>query len=386
MRWSAVSGGCCAAFFRTRIGSSPGSLNGADRRERSPTVATPTVASIVILGWNGAAYVDECLTSVLDQDFAEPYEVLFVDNGSNDGTPDRAAAYPGVRVHRLDRNYGYCIGNNKGFEETSGRYIVFLNQDVVVHRCWLRELVAAVESDGTIAAAHANVVQPWYPEFAGMDRHGSLSVAYTADLSRLGFIHYRKLDDPPRVVDTLFLHGVSIIVRRELIDELGYAFDPGMFAYAEDLDLALRTRARGYRTVVATRATVFHKHTLDTRPSFGTVRKTVRIIRNRLLAFWKCSTWPEFLPVAALTIIGAPFNAGEFGLSRARRIAYFALLVPPAAVAVIATIAAMPSYAARRRRVLDTRNMRRWWLLRAMWQDRSRPTQSHRDAPIEDPS
>ncbi len=349
-------------------------------------MATPPVASIVVLGWNGAQYVDDCLSSVLDQDFAEPYEVVFMDNGSTDGTPDRAASYPDVKVRRLDRNYGYCIGNNKGFEETTGRYVVFLNQDVVVHRSWLRELVAAVESEDAIAAAHANVLQPWYPEFAGIDRRGSMNVAYTADLSRLGLIHYRKLVDPPQVVDTMFLHGVSIIVRRELIDELEYAFDPDMFAYAEDLDLALRTRARGYRTVVATRATVYHKHTLDARLSFGTFRKTVRIIRNRLLALWKCSTWPEFLPVAALTIVGAPFNAGEFGLSPARRVAYFALLIVPTAVAAVTTIAAMPTYAARRHRVLATRRMRRWWLLRAMWQDRSRLPRIHRDALIEDSS
>ena len=332
--------------------------------------ASRPIASIVILGWNGAEYVDGCLSSVLDQDVGRADEVIFVDNGSTDGTPGRAATYAGARVVRLDRNYGYCIGNNRGFEETRGRYVVFLNQDVVVHRSWLRELLAAVESDPSIAAAHANIVQPWYPEFAGMDRDGPMSVAYTADLSRLGLIHYRCIDAPPPVVDTMFLHGVSIIARREAIEELGYAFDPDMFAYAEDLDLALRARARGYRTVIATRATVYHKHTLDARFSLGTFRKTTRIIRNRLLAFWKCSSWPEFLPVAALTIVGAPFNAGEFGLPLWRRVMYFVALVPPAMASGIATIAAMPQYAARRREVLATRRMPRWWLLRAMWRER----------------
>lgn len=338
------------------------------------------IASIVILGWNGAEYVDGCLSSVLDQDIGQPYEVIFVDNGSSDGTPERAATYAGARVVKLDRNYGYCIGNNKGFDETRGRYVVFLNQDVVAHRSWLRELVAAVESDPAIAAAHGNIIQPWYPEFAGMDREGSMRVAYTADLSRLGLIHYRRLEAPPPVVDTMFLHGVSIIARREVIEELGYAFDPDMFAYAEDLDLALRMRARGYRTVVATRATVYHKHTLDARFSFGTFRKTTRIIRNRLLAFWKCSTWPEFLPVAALTIAGAPFNAGEFGLPFWRRAVYFAGLVPPAIASGFAALASMPQYAARRREVLATRRMPGWWLLRAMWRERPPAPPVRRDA------
>jgi len=334
-------------------------------------VRTSPVVSIIVLGWNGRQYVDDCLASLLDQDFSRPYEVLFVDNGSRDGTPERAAAYEGVMVHRLDRNYGYCQGNNMGFERARGDFVVFLNQDVVVHRSWLRELVAAVETDDAIQAGHANVLQPWYPEFAAMDRTGPVRGAYTADLSPLGYIHYRQVQVEPRVHDTLFLHGVSIIVKRGVIDELGYAFDPDMWAYAEDMDLALRVRAAGYRTVVATHAVVYHKHTLEARPSPATFRKTVRIIRNRLLALWKCSTWPEFLPLAAVTVAGAPFNAGEFGLSPARRVLYGFLLVPPTLAAVVATVAAMPRFARRRQHVLVTRVVPRWWLVRTMLFDRA---------------
>src|ERR687896_202519 len=109
-------------------------------------MSSPPLVSIVVLGWNGREYVDGCLSSLLDQDFDRPYEVLFVDNGSIDGTADAAEGYAGVRVHRLDRNYGYCLGNNKGFEIAHGAYVVFLNQDVIVHRSWLTELVAALES------------------------------------------------------------------------------------------------------------------------------------------------------------------------------------------------------------------------------------------------
>lgn len=336
-----------------------------------PAATAPHPAvSVIILGWNGRQYVDDCLSSVLDQDFKRPFEVIFVDNGSTDGTPERVASYPSVVLHRLDRNYGYCQGNNIGYDQATGDFVVFLNQDVVAHRSWLRELVAAVESDSTIRAAHANIIQPWYPEFAALERIAPVAAAYTADLSPLGLVHYRKLAGDAPVVDTMFLHGVSIIVKRELIDELGYAFDPDMFAYAEDLDLALRTRALGYRTVVATRATVYHKHTLDARPSIHAFIKTVRIIRNRLLALWMCCTWAEFAPLALVTIVGAPFNATEFGLSHWRRAVYFVLLIPPSLLAGFAALAAMPSYARRRRSALKTRRAGRWWFLRTILSSR----------------
>jgi hypothetical protein len=238
-----------------------------------------------------------------------------------------------------------------------------------------------MECEPAIAAAHANIIQPWYPEFQAMERIAPVSAAYTADLSPLGFAHYRRTSSVNPVNDSLFLHGVSIIVTRALIDELGYAFDPDMFAYAEDMDLGLRVRSAGYRTVVATRAVLYHKHTLASAMSYGTFTKTVRIIRNRLLAFWKCSTWPEFIPLALLTLIGAPLNAGEFGLPPWKRVAFGVLLIAPTIAAACTLVPAMPPYAGRRRRILATRRVPRWWLLRTMLFDRSALSKMRRPAP-----
>ena len=323
----------------------------------------PTV-SVIVLGWNGRQYVDPCLTSLLAQDFDRPYEILFVDNGSTDGTADLAERHAGVRVHRLDRNYGYCLGNNKGFE--------LAEADVVVHRRWLRELTAAIESDPAIKAGHANIIQSWYPEYAAKELEAPVDAAYTAELSPLGFVEYRQVPVAQRVVDTLFLHGVSIILKRDVVDEIGgYVFDPDMFAYAEDMDLALRIRNAGYRTVVATGAVLYHDHTLQDQVSLRSFVKTVRIIRNRLLALWKCSSWPEFLALAAVTLAGAPLNSSQFGLPLSKKLLYFLLLIPPTAAAALATVAAMPQFAGRRRQTLAARRLPRGWLLRTLLFDRA---------------
>jgi GT2 family glycosyltransferase len=330
------------------------------------------VVSVLVLTWNGRKYIPDCLKSLFDQDFDREYEVIVVDNGSTDGSADLASACPRAKVHRLDRNYGFCLGNNIGFDYTRGRYVVFLNQDVVLHRGWLRELVAALESDSRIQAAHANIIQPWYPEFAAMERTAPIPTAYTADVCSLGFVRYRRISPAEPVLDTLFLHGVSVIVRRELIEQLGYAFDPDMFSHGEDLDLALRIRASGYRTVVATRATLYHKHTLDANISLWAMRKTVRTIRNRLLAFWKCCTWLEFAPIAAAILVGSPLNAGEFGLPLTRRLLFSFLLIPPTMAAVVTTVASMPRFAGRRRQTLSTRRAPAWWFVRALFSSRER--------------
>jgi hypothetical protein len=135
-----------------------------------------------------------------------------------------------------------------------------------------------------------------------------------------------------------------------------------MFLYGEDMDLGLRIRSAGYRTVVATRAVVYHDHTLNDEVSFRAVIKVTRIIRNRLIAFWKSSTWGEFALLGTLTLLGSPFNANQFGLPLSKRIVYFCALVPPTLLAGAAFVIAMPRFAARRRDILARRKQKAWWL------------------------
>ncbi len=328
--------------------------------------------SVIVLGYNGRRYVDGCLTSLKAQSFDQPYEIVFVDNGSKDGTADAAAMHEGVRVERLDKNYGFCLGNNKGFERSTGDLVIFLNQDVVLHRDWLKEFVAAAESDPAIKAGHANIIQPWNPEFAAQDTEGPVYAAYSPELSRLGFVEYRSVSPQEAVHDTLFLSGAATILKRDVVDEIGgYVFDPGMFLYGEDMDLGLRIRGAGYRTVVCTRAVVYHDHTLNDEVSLRALIKVTRIIRNRLIAFWKSSTWLEFAVLGAITLAGSPFNSGAFGLPWKKRLVYAVALVPPTLLAAAAFLVAMPRFAARRRQTLTARRLKPWWLPKTLLFDRA---------------
>lgn len=327
-------------------------------------------ATVIVLGYHGWHYIEPCLASVLDQDMApNTYEVLYVDNKSLDRSASRVRArFPDVGVLELDRNHGYAEGNNLGFARARGTYAVFLNEDTIVHRSWLRELIDAVESSNAVAG-HANVIQPWYPEFAGIEARAASDAAYTSEVNRLGYVQYEQLPGLD-VVDTLFLHGVCIILRRDVGEELEYVFDPDFFAYAEDLDLGLRIRALGYRSVVATKAVCYHKHTLQTAANWSTVVKTVRIIRNRYLSFYKVMVWWEFAVMAAILTVGAPFNASEFGLDRARRVLYGLALIPATLAALVTTMFHLPPYAAKRRWVREHARQRGAWCLRALWRKR----------------
>lgn len=340
------------------------------------------LASVVVLGYNGREFLEDCLSSVLDQDSpSDQYEVLYVDNGSRDGSATLVKErFPQVQILELDRNHGYAEGNNIGFRLTRGEFIVFLNQDTVVHRSWLRQLIDGLRSSPDVMAGHANIIHPWHPEYRGLAQRADVSITYSPELTRFGYVRHLRLGpiEPPS--DVLFISGASLIVRRQVIDELGYVFDPDFFTYAEDMDLGLRIRALGFRCVVVPKAVVYHKHRLKTDLSIVTVVKTVRIIRNRYLAFYKVMSWREFIPMAALLTIGAPLNALEFSLRPWQRLLYGLALVPTTLIALGAALWNLPRYSRKRRDLLAKSAKRGAWCLRAVWSGVSAPAPTEIDS------
>jgi GT2 family glycosyltransferase len=311
------------------------------------------LASVIILGYNGMRYLDDCLSSLQDQDLpGDEYEVIYADNASSDGSAEYVRShFPFARVVHFDRNWGFAAGNNRAVPGTRGEWIVFLNQDTVCARSWLRKLIEGVSSSPEIAAGHANIIHPWYSDFPGIRERADSPNAYTPVLERWGYLRYRNLGPVGSPSDVFILSGAALALRRSVLQDIGYVFDEDFWAYAEDWDLGFRLRLLGFRTVLVPSATVYHLHTSKTGVRWANWVATMRNLRNRCLAFYKATTWPELLAVWALLTIGAPMNAFDFGLQRRRQVFYSLALVPAALVALGSAILSLRRYAARRREI-----------------------------------
>ena len=239
--------------------------------------ARPRV-SIIVLGYNGIEYLEACIGSLLDQDFpGGQYEVVYVDNKS----PDASVAFvrerfPGVRIVEFTENYGYAAGNNRALGFVRGELIILLNQDTVAARSWLRALVAGMDSTPDAMVAHANIIHPWYPDFAGLAKRAEASHAYTPDLTRWGYARYRDLGQQSQPLDVLILSGASLVIRRAVLDELGYLFDEGFYSYGEDWDLGFRVRSLGYRCLLVPGATIYHMYEPKTTLRLASLTTTIR--------------------------------------------------------------------------------------------------------------
>ena len=212
--------------------------------------------TVVVVTLNNLHLLRNCLNSIYAQDYGA-IEIVVVDNGSDEDVRGMLAKqFPEVRMVRLDKNYGFAGGNNRGIEAAQGKYIALINNDAVAAPQWISSLVATAESDSTIGAAASIIIDGNQPEVLD-----SCGVGIALDgMSRQAM---RGMPAPrwtqPREV--LVFSGCACLLRMEALSEVGF-FDEDFFAYCEDTDLGLRLRRAGWKIVVAPEAYAHHYYSL----------------------------------------------------------------------------------------------------------------------------
>ena len=247
-----------------------------------PTSATPRV-SIVIPVYGKIAYTLACLRSISRHAASVSFEVIVVDDGSADATPQRLAAVGGIRAIRNERNLGFIGSCNAGEAIARGDLVLFLNNDTVVTAGWLEALVGCLEQAPQAGLVGAKLV---YPD-------GRLQEAGGIVFDDGSGWNYGRFDDPddPRYAfrrEVDYCSGAAILLRRDLFQRVGRFDTRYTPAYYEDTDLAFAVRAAGLKVYVEPAATVVHFEgiTSGTDTASGTKRYQV-VNRDKFLDKWK---------------------------------------------------------------------------------------------------
>lgn len=266
------------------------------------------LVSVIILTWNGRRFLDDCLGSLATQTLRE-FEVVLVDNGSNDGSAAYVrAAYPWVRLVELSENVGFAEGNNRGLEMAEGEFIVTLNNDTKAGPRLLEELLQPALQDsgvGMIAAKMLNFFETGRIDSVGV-KAAVNGMGYNIGVGELDSGQY---DAPAEVFGPC---AGAALYRRTMLDEVGF-FDSDFFAYYEDLDLAWRCRLAGWRCVTAPRAEVLHVHSATSGKMSPFTLYHVQ--RNKWFTIVK--NWPLMLLLRRLPLI-LVFDLGAFFLALLR--------------------------------------------------------------------
>ncbi len=205
--------------------------------------------SIIIPNYNQLNYLRECIESIR-QYTPEPYELIIIDNGSDDGSSEYINSLSSVRFQLLPDNRGFAAAVNQGLKLARGTTLLILNNDSVVTTNWLSNLLHCLHSD-----PHIGIVGPVTNYISGdqlIDTH-YMSMAEMQKFART----YNK-SEADRWTVTGRLTGFCMLLRRETFISLGY-FDEGFeIGNCEDDDYGLRARLMGLKLVIAKDTFIHH--------------------------------------------------------------------------------------------------------------------------------
>ena len=245
--------------------------------------------SIIIVTYNSATDIVNCLESLVEHPPAIEHEIVVVDNGSTDGTlPGIRARWSGVRVIDAAANLGFARANNLGIQQTFGPLILLLNPDTSVPGGAIDSLVTALEARPDVAIAGPRLV----------DGDGRAELSFGRMMSPLAELRQKFLVRGSRragpvaaYVESMtrkeqevdWVSGACMLVRRTDAEVAGL-MDERYFMYAEDVDFCAAVRARGRKVLFTPYAEVVH---LRGRSRATATVATQRAYRRSQIAFYE---------------------------------------------------------------------------------------------------
>jgi GT2 family glycosyltransferase len=245
---------------------------------------------VVVVTWNRRLLLGSCLQSLARQKLNQPFEVVVVDNGSDDGSPEMVlkeyekSTVFGLHLIRNAENRGFCAANNQGFAVSDSEFVALLNNDAEAEPNWLQKLASAFEGRPDVGMAASKILVHEDPR--RIDKAGHLIYPDGQNRGRgSGELDEGQYD---RVEEILWPDGCAAMYRRAMLDQIG-GFDEDFFAYADDAELGLRGRIAGWKCLYIPEAVVRHHRgaTLGVRSS----RRLELIERNRVLLAAKLFPW-----------------------------------------------------------------------------------------------
>lgn len=273
----------------------------------------PPSLSIVIVTYNSAAVIKDCLASIPSGwpgsvPLPSPeVETIVVDNGSTDGTADLIRAqFPWVILLADHGNLFFAGGNNFGFQKATAPFIFMLNPDTIVHPSALKALV-----EFAVAHPKAGMVAPHVVNPDGSLQHNTfhfpnLQQAVYGFFERLAPIdspqNGRYLpDDYTQVHEVEHILGAALLFRRELYQQLP-GMDEKFGIYFEETDWCYRARKAGWQLLYTPTATITHlgAHSTGQNPE----KSSAQFYKSQSYFYRKNYGWLNYLILKAITVVG----------------------------------------------------------------------------------
>ena len=263
--------------------------------------------SFITICYNGFKDTCELIDSLQSKITSVSFEIIVVDNAS---TKNEALSlhhkYPEIITVRSEYNLGFSGGNNLGIEKAKGKYIFLINNDTYITSDGLQHLIDRFDSDAQIGGISPKIKFAFPPQniqFAGYTQLSPITLRN--QLIGFGEADDGRFNEP---ILTPYLHGAAMMIKREVINNVG-VMPEIFFLYYEELDWSTQITRAGYELWYEPEWTVYHKESQSTGQQ--SKLRTFYLTRNRLLYAWRnlegSKKWLSIiyqltLPVAKSTI------------------------------------------------------------------------------------
>lgn len=218
--------------------------------------------SVIIVNYNTLSMTKECIDSVYERTSGLEFEVILVDNGSQDGSKEYFEKDCRICYVYSDENLGFGRANSLGYEQSTGEYVFLLNSDTLLLNNAILEFYEYIKSapsqvcclgceliDNNGRPSYSFGTFPSNKIFLGM-----IMKEYHFKFKVLSFPCFSK-GNHPLTVD--YSSGADMFIRRKVIEELGF-FDPDFFMYFEEVELQYRYHTKGYISQVIDTPKIMH--------------------------------------------------------------------------------------------------------------------------------
>ncbi|TKJ30481.1 hypothetical protein CEE39_08170 [bacterium (candidate division B38) B3_B38] len=306
------------------------------------------MVSIIVVSWESIKFLGECLRSVREQTYQE-WELIVVDNGSEDGSADLVREkFPEARLIEGSRNLGFARAGNLGLQQSRGKWLLFINPDVLLERDWLEKALPAFKISPRIGMVTGKILR--------FDRRTIDSTGQFISRSRRAIERgYNEADRGQHNQEgyVFSVCGAVALYKREMVEAVrlnGEFLDEDFFAFYEDLDVGWRANLLGWRGYYVPDAVVYHYRggsqkgggwlarfsQLSQRPT----EIKFHIVKNRYLTIIKNDRWGK-------TLLSLPYILGFDTL-----LCLYMLMADPRVVGKLFTAGPYFKAAFRKRRCL----------------------------------
>ena len=261
---------------------------------------------VVLLNWNGRDDTLACLDSLKLSDYPH-LEIVVVDQGSQDGLGEVIRQrHPGVNLITNEENLGFTGGNNQGIRyglENGADYIFLLNNDTVVDKQCISELVRVAGNNPAVAAVGPKIYLYHEP-----DRIWSVggSVDFSENVGQMrgyGRIDRGQFDE---LAEVDFISGCAVMVPREVVEVVGLLSEEFYPAYYEDTDWGMRIRSAGYVNLVVPSARIWHKASASTGGDYNPTSKYL-LGHHAVVFMRKYARWYQWVKWFIFAVLSLPF-------------------------------------------------------------------------------